>query len=194
MRLRSFCGRPKSNATVEFYCDSKSAVGCAGELISGRGLRQHWASEYDVFSEVQLVVAQLRRLHVDVAYNWVKGHQDKEKEEEEMDRETLLNIYCNVRAGMFQAHPPMGLEPQGCSPWYPADKASLMVGGVWVTRNVHVRLVEAHGKKALLKYTQGRTGWSNATLGLVKWHAVGPALRLESIAMRVRVIKFSMTG
>lgn len=114
--MLEYYGRPSRAVTVNFYCNNK-AVSEESEIpIKGRGLKTYLGPEFDARAELQGVLADLKEQGVTVRRNWVKGHQDEEVPQEELSRELLLNIDCDVRAGMFQATPPRELEPRVCSP------------------------------------------------------------------------------
>lgn len=58
-------------------------------------------------AEIQRVTGEVCGWGVSLFFIWVRGHQDEATPEAELDREPLLDIECDVRAGMMRADPPV---------------------------------------------------------------------------------------
>lgn len=110
LALIKFYGRPKKEVSVKFFCNSKAALRRVKAVICGRGLKLYLAAEYDLTAEIQSTMKTLEGHGVMIGFGWVHGHQDEDKVEEELDRESLLNIDCDVQAGMFRESLPLGLS------------------------------------------------------------------------------------
>lgn len=88
----------------------------AGKRIMGRGLKEYLASEYRARSKLHVALDELEKQGVAIRHGWIKGHQDEEATTEKLSRESMLNINCDLQAGMLRADPPTEFEPRCCSP------------------------------------------------------------------------------
>lgn len=96
-----FYGPPANRAEVDFHCNSRSANGRAENVVSVCGLKRYVAAKYDIAAEIWEVVEKLDELGVTVNFNWVRRHQNEDEGEEGLTRESLLNVDCDLCAGMF---------------------------------------------------------------------------------------------
>lgn len=188
--LLDFFGEPEEAVDVNLFCDNKTVIGTVGNPAEGRGLKAYLTAEFEAREEINSMIKDLESRNVHVHSRWVKGHQDKQDSDEELTREALLNIDCDLCAGMFWEAPLFGLEPRECAPRYPSEKASLLIGGKRVTRRIQARTIEAHLAIAMLEYLEDWNDWNSNTLNLVDWTGMAPALGAESLDFRVQVIKF----
>lgn len=129
----------------------------------------------------------VRRLSI--RFNWLKGHQDEEQQSEDLTREALLNIDCDLCAGMMRSEPPLAMELRPCSVWYPADGATVMIGGVRVTKRIRDRAVKEYTLLALVEYLRDRNEWSEEGFSLIDWTGMCKALEAETHGLHIRVVK-----
>ena len=55
--------------------------------------------EFDLIEQIHLTS---KESNVNASYGWVRGHQDRMKNDGDLSTEARLNIHCNFLAGKFQ--------------------------------------------------------------------------------------------
>jgi hypothetical protein len=139
-------------------------------------------SDWDVLNEIRV---SLPLLSMTPDIQWVRGHQDLDKEYAELSLLARLNVDADKHAGEFQDQ--HGAERTRVQR-FPHNGAQLFLSGETITYKEKPFLQYADTAPALQTYIQGRNEWSDATMQSIDWDAHGKALH-RGTATRVRLTK-----
>jgi hypothetical protein len=178
---------PTSDASLLIYCDNISAIRRVRDPIPTRGPRHRLIPEYDLIAEIQRI-----RDTLDLPFDptHVKGHQDDDKEYDQLSYPSQINVDCDTLAGDFLTNPPDDLPARTSAPFIPSSLAALYIDNCLVTTDYSNRIRLATNGAELRRYIIGKTHWTDYTFDSVDWDAHGSALAQQSRSAQVRLLKF----
>ena len=124
--------------------------------------------DYDIISEMQVAIKQLP---FKPSFNWVKGHQEEEEDEEgniiPLSREAQINNKVDELAGQHVRSSTGTRAPSEQAPHLPAARATMSARGVRVTSCIRKELRESMHGNNLRKHIIERNHWDSTTFDSV---------------------------
>ena len=122
---------------------------------------------------------------MNAVYGWVRGHQDRIKNDSNLSTEARLNIHCNFLAGKFQRvhgkfNPIVSILPS-CT-------AQIHINGQSVTSNIFQQLVCAYTEPRYIEYLQDWFKWDNSEIKDIAWKCLSIALkRIDRLVLTTKM-------
>ena len=138
-------------------------------------------SEYDVTEQIYRTQAAH---NIKATFYWVKGHQDNNKNYDELPLEAQLNIDADELAGKFQD------EYGKFRPLVhvlPSCPAMLAIRGISITSNYRKQLIRAYVEPQYIRHLQYKFQWSDDTIEAIAWKCL--ALAIQRIRRNVLITK-----
>ena len=178
------------NVKLTVYCDNESAVTTVSVREFMRGVKAHTAAEHDVIFEIR---SMIDAAGVGIKAKHVKGHQDSDKQYEELPFPARMNVDCDKLAGDFLRNPPPGWEPRCSAPIM--NQVALSIDGITMTSNIASGIRrKIHGdrlKQYIIKKEQRQDpGWSEFDFDSIDWESMRIALKREKPGRVRRILKF----
>ena len=108
------------------------------------------------------------------SFHWVRGHQDRNKEVEELPIEAQLNIGADALADKWQEEYYGDYHPIPYA--YPACPAQLNINEHCVTSQYRHQLIRAYTEPRYIGYLQYRFRWSDETVQSIAWKSLSLAI------------------
>jgi hypothetical protein len=128
-------------------------------------------SEFDVTEQIYRTT---EIYGINATYKWVRGHQDKHTEYDDLPLEAQLNVDADKFAGDFQIAKgkfrPMVFLLPSCD-------AMLSIRGISITSNYRRQLIRAYVEPEYIQYLQYRFSWSKEIIEVIAWKCLSLAIR-----------------
>jgi hypothetical protein len=98
-----------------------------------------------------------------------KGHQDDDKQYEELPLEAQLNIDADELAGIFQQR---SGKSRPIVHILPSCPAMLLIRGISITSNYRKQLIRASVEPAYIQYLQYKFAWSDEAVTMIAWKSL----------------------
>ena len=148
---------------------------------------KHVKTDFDVWNETHAIT---QRLHTNVCTKWVKGHQDKYRNDEQggvgpMPLEAHFNILVDRRAEQRRIASTITLPTLQM----PTDAASVKIGGSFITTKIDEHVRHAMTAKPLRDYIKEKNNWDDQEFNMVDWDSFGTFMGRLSASKRSLVVK-----
>ena len=128
-------------------------------------------SEYDITEQIY----KTQHDHnIKATFHWVKGHQDNNKDKEDLPLEAQLNIEADELAGEYQD------EHGKYRPlvnMLPSCPAMLSIHGISVTSNYRKQLIKAYVEPEYIGYLMRRFDWNEEIVQIISWKSLSLAVQ-----------------
>ena len=118
--------------------------------------------EFEIIEQIYLI----NKIHnIKFSFHWVKGHQDRTKNKEDLSIESQLNIAADLYTNNCQeAHVgasfPITYE-------YTPSQETLIINNHAVTSNYLHQLIHAYTEPKYIKFLQEKNRWSDNTVQVI---------------------------
>ena len=128
-------------------------------------------SEYDI---IEQIYNTQHEHNIKATFHWVKGHQDNNKNKEDLPLEAQLNIEADELAGEYQ-------EEYGkyrpLVHMLPSCPATLSIQGISVTSNYRKQLIKAYVEPQYIGYLIRRFEWNEEIVNIISWKSLSLAVQ-----------------
>ena len=129
--------------------------------------------DWDLLKEITITY---KKIHPHAfQFSWVKGHQDNQKDLDELPLEARLNIRADELAGQFAAENMFPHNPQ--TQLFPSTHGTLDIGSNSIQGNYSQSLYQSMSAPLYHSYLQRKHSWSSTTLSEVDWASLAMASR-----------------
>jgi len=129
------------------------------------------ASEYDIIEEIYNTC---KIYNIKSSYQWVRGHQDKDKEYDDLPLDAQLNVDADYYAGLYQDN--FGQFLPHCT-LLPTCRVMLSIRNISITSDYKNQLIRAYTEPKYIEYLQNRFGWADDVIGVIAWKCLALATR-----------------
>jgi hypothetical protein len=177
--------------TLRFFCDNIGVINrTKRHTVDRMTVKEYYAADVDVELQILNEIRELSDLGVETILAHVKGHQDgktgkPKKDPKSYSREAQLNILADKLA-TYQLKQPS--ETEYCE--FPANRASLLINGEYITSKCVERLRIAHLSQPLRHHMIKSFNWHRSVPDMIWWSTHGKALKMLSTNDRMRIQKF----
>jgi hypothetical protein len=127
-------------------------------------------SEFDITEQIYNTQSACK---IKPIYVWVKGHQDDDKQYDDLSLEAQLNIDADELAGVFQQQ---SGKSRPIVNMLPSCPALLLIRGISVTSNYRKQLIRASVEPTYIQYLQYKFGWSDEVVLAIAWKSLSLAI------------------
>jgi hypothetical protein len=169
---------------ITVHCDSQSCIDILRKGRRDNDLADLEQAESDIITSIFKMLEEFP----DIAFEWVRGHQDNEDEIAFGDRplEARLNIACDLAAKEclkrcnMPTKRPRPLE---------GVKATLYFGNYMVTKDMNEQIQYANQAPEMCEYMCGVMGWTSDQLACVNTRGIGVAKKRLQLHRSIRTTK-----
>jgi len=150
---------------IEHHLDNKSVV----RRIKQACARRQWAPNQRLLPEqdvVEEIVHKWHQLSVNIQFEWIRGHQDRNTAIDRLPLPAQLNCEADLEASQYQI--PIDSEPHEI-PFLPQSPCQLIIQNKSVTSKIKNRVYESATIPPLLKYIQKKHDWDEETMAVIDW-------------------------
>jgi hypothetical protein len=158
------------------YCDSKAALQRIFDLsYNGFGTTWRCRANYDLEAAIK---ACLRQLHMQISWEWVKGHTRRRKQPSEFTSAEILNDHADVLATEARD---VKFKPQ--SPHWPEQQISIGGPRGRISGRIDHEIRYCCTAADLLSYWQQRFSWSAAQVNFIDLEGTRAASKMMRAEM-----------
>ena len=178
--IRRFNIQQRCATTI--YLDNRSVTEYQTQGAIKKGLKSHLASDTDIQMYIREVID---RTTLDITWEWVRGHQDDNKDIKDLTFAEHLNIETDEIADEgYRLH----LQHQA---HLPGSRLSVYIDNEYVSDdNMRQNISHKDHTAPLQEYLQGKHGWDDRIMDLIDWDMQEEVMDKRSIHEKTNIVKY----
>ena len=172
-----------SQQTVNYVCDSKSALMKLGADTTKQKIIDPLEAEADILMEIE----KLRKINSNInrQFNWVGSHQNNKF----ISRHEMINNRADALATESRHNTAEGLLTAGPKYFYTGARVALTINDCVVSKNVTAEITKALYEKNIFKYYETKYHWSQNLIKRIDWNSFGKSLESHQGLHLVTILK-----
>ena len=172
----------QSTNTLTTYLDNEGVVDYQKQSEIRKGLKYHLSSDVDIH---QYILHLTKHSNIKFEWEWVKGHQDDDKDESDLTLESRLNIEAD-RLASIGYHLPATTQQ-----FLPGTKIRVTMKGKYISdTNMRQQFVNFDHRGPLVEYIQSKQGWTGDIMKQIDWDMCYEMLEGKPLHKRTNIIKY----